>query len=458
MSTHLPADPMATRSFAQYAAELRSGTLSALSVVETYLERIRQLNPKIDAISVLDDARALAAAKSIDSLLHAGQDPGPLAGLPILVKDLYQVNGLTMTAGSRLDVQKIAPCDEGPIITSLRQAGCIILGKTRTTEFAMGGFNLTHPLPWNPCDLQIKRMTGGSSHGSAVSMAAGMCAFSLGSDTGGSVRQPAAFVGVVGFKASPEYWPTAGVFPMSPGLDSLGLFTKTVADAHWVVSNLPFVRNPSISGIDIPAKSLKFGLPSHHIFDHCDSESKQTFEQALERLRAAGLRVEGIEIPEVAEMDAVFGGMVPTDVLAFIGRDQFLAAEKILDPVVWARTQAAFDLKATDYIAIQRKFKDICQKVNKRLAGFDGWICPTIPQVAPPVKGYDSPEKIADWNGINTANTRPGNLFGQCGISLPMRGVLTGLPLGFQIMADPMTDDRLLRTAITVERLLGQGS
>jgi aspartyl-tRNA(Asn)/glutamyl-tRNA(Gln) amidotransferase subunit A len=458
MSTHLPADPMATRSFAQYAAELRSGTLSALSVVETYLERIRQLNPKIDAISVLDDARALAAAKSIDSLLHAGQDPGPLAGLPILVKDLYQVNGLTMTAGSRLDVQKIAPCDEGPIITSLRQAGCIILGKTRTTEFAMGGFNLTHPLPWNPCDLQIKRMTGGSSHGSAVSMAAGMCAFSLGSDTGGSVRQPAAFVGVVGFKASPEYWPTAGVFPMSPGLDSLGLFTKTVADAHWVVSNLPFVRNPSISGIDIPAKSLKFGLPSHHIFDHCDSESKQTFEQALERLRAAGLRVEGIEIPEVAEMDAVFGGMVPTDVLAFIGRDQFLAAEKILDPVVWARTQAAFDLKATDYIAIQRKFKDICQKVNKRLAGFDGWICPTIPQVAPPVKGYDSPEKIADWNGINTANTRPGNLFGQCGISLPMRGVLTGLPLGFQIMAAPMTDDRLLRTAITVERLLGQGS
>ena len=426
-----------------------------MSVVEAYLERIRQLNPKIDAVSVLDDGRALAAAKGIDCLLQAGQDPGPLAGLPILVKDLYQVNGLTITAGSRLDVREIAPCDEGPIIVSLRQAGCIILGKTRTTEFAMGGFNLTHPLPWNPCDLQIKRMTGGSSHGSAVSMAAGMCAFSLGSDTGGSVRQPAAFVGVVGFKASPEYWPTAGVFPMSPGLDSLGLFTKTVADAHWVVSNLPFVRNPSISGIDIPAKSLRFGLPSHHIFDHCDAESKQTFEQALVRLRAAGVRVEAIEIPEVAEMDAVFSGMVPTDVLAFVGRERFLAAEKILDPVVWARTQAAFDLKATDYIAIQRKFKDICQQVNRRLAGLDGWICPTIPRVAPPVEGYDSLEKIAEWNRINTANTRPGNLFGQCGISLPMRGVSTGLPLGFQIMAAPMTDDRLIRIAITVERLLG---
>jgi aspartyl-tRNA(Asn)/glutamyl-tRNA(Gln) amidotransferase subunit A len=455
MSTQLPADPLATRSFAQYAADLRSGSISALSVVEAYLERIRQLNPKIDAVSVLDDDRALAAAKGIDCLLQAGQDPGPLAGLPILVKDLYQVSGLTITAGSRLDVREIAPCDEGPIIVSLRQAGCIILGKTRTTEFAMGGFNLTHPLPWNPCDLKTKRMTGGSSHGSAAGMAAGLCAFSLGSDTGGSVRQPAAFAGTVGFKASPEYWPTAGVFPMSTGLDSLGVFAKTAGDAHWVVSNLPFVRNPSISGIDVPAESLRFGLPSHHIFDHCDAESKQTFEQALVRLRAAGVRVEAIEIPEVAEMDAVFGGMVPTDVLAFVGRERFLAAEKILDPVVWARTQAAFDLKATDYIAIQRKFKDICQQVNRRLAGLDGWICPTIPRVAPPVEGYDSLEKIAEWNRINTANTRPGNLFGQCGISLPMRGVSTGLPLGFQIMAAPMTDDRLIRIAITVERLLG---
>ena len=454
MSTQLPADPLATKSFAQYAAELRSGAISALSVVEAYLERIRQLNPKIDAVSELDEGRALAAAKGIDCLIGAGQNPGPLAGLPILVKDLYQVNGLNITAGSRLDVRKIAPCDEGPIITSLRQAGCIILGKTRTTEFAMGGFNLTHPLPWNPCDLKTKRMTGGSSHGSAAGMAAGLCAFSLGSDTGGSVRQPAAFAGTVGFKASPEYWPTAGVFPMSPGLDSLGVFTKTAGDAHWVVSNLPFVRNPSILGIDIPAESLRFGLPSHHIYDHCDTESKQTFEQALVRLKAAGVRVEAIEIPEVAEMDAVFGGMVPTDVLAFVGRERFLAAEKILDPVVWARTQAAFDLKATDYIAIQRKFKVICQQVNKRLVGFDGWICPTIPRVAPPVEGYDSLEKIADWNRINTANTRPGNLFGQCGISLPMRGVSTGLPLGFQIMAAPMTDDRLIRIAITVEELL----
>ena len=454
MSARLPPDPLATVSFAQFAQDLRAGRVSASSLIEIYLERIRQLNPKLDAVSELDAERALEAAKGIDLLLHAGHDPGPLAGLPVLVKDLYQVNGLATTAGSRMNVQDLVPRDEGSVISALRRAGCVILGKTRTTEFAMGGFNLSHPLPWNPCDSNTKRMTGGSSHGSAVGMAAGLCAFSLGSDTGGSVRQPAAFTGTVGFKASPEYWPTDGVFPMSAGLDSLGIFTKDVSDAQWVVSHLPFVRDTQSADVAISAASLTFGLPSHHIYDHCDAEAKQTFEQAVVRLREAGVRFEAIEIPEVAEMDAVFGGMVPTDVLAFLGRERFLAAEHVVDPVVWARTQAAFDLKATDYIAIQRKFSDICTHVNRRLAGLDGWVCPTIPQVAPPVAGFDSVQKVADWNRINTANTRPGNLFGQCGVSLPMKGVSTGLPLGFQIMAAPLQDDRLLRIARTVEQAL----
>ena len=454
MSLHLPPDPLATISFAQFARNLRSGQLSAHSLVEIYLERISQLNPKLDAVSELDAERALVVAKGIDLLLQAGQDPGPLAGLPILVKDLYQVNGLTITAGSRMNIQDLTPREEGPVILALRRAGCIILGKTRTTEFAMGGFNLTHPVPWNPCDSEVKRMTGGSSHGSAVAMAAGLCAFSLGTDTGGSVRQPAAFTGTVGFKASPGYWPTEGVFPMSPGLDSLGIFTKNAEDASWVVSNLPFESNEATSQVNLPPTSITLGLPSHHIYDYCDSEAKQTFEQALARLGDAGVQFKTIKIPEVTEMDAVFGGMVPTDVLAFLGRERFLVSEKILDPIVWARTQTAFELKATDYIAIKRKFEDICIRVNRRLTDLDGWVCPTIPRVASSVAEFDTVQKVADWNRTNTANTRPGNLFGQCGISLPIKGLTTGLPLGFQIMAPPLREDRLLQVAVTIERLL----
>ncbi len=452
--TGLPPDPLEHRSLADLARDIRSGAVSAQSLVETYLQRIRLLNPKLDAVSELDSDRALMAAKGIDLLLAAGQDPGPLAGLPVLVKDLYHVNGLSITAGSRMDLHGLTPEEEGPVIAALRQAGCIILGKTRTTEFAMGGFNLTHPLPWNPCDPDVKRMTGGSSHGSAVAMAAGLCAFSLGSDTGGSVRQPAAFTGTVGFKTTPDYWPLAGVFPMSPGLDSLGIFTLTVEDAVWVTAHLPFVLDSVALDTAIPPSALRFGLPTHHIFDFCDAETKEAFEHAVQRLRAAGVTFVDVEIPEVAEMDAVFGGMVPADVLGFLGRERFMAAEALLDPVVWARTQPAFDLRAADYIATQKRFNEISEGVRQRFHGLDGWVCPTIPTAAPPVAGFDSVAKVADWNRKNTANTRPGNLFAQCGISLPITGKASGLPLGFQIMGAPFQDDRLLQVALTVQNVL----
>lgn len=454
MTDKIPQDPLANRSFSDLARDLRSGLISSQFLVETYLQRIHFLNKKLDAVSELDEARAILAAKGVDFLLRAGQDLGPLAGFPVLVKDLFQVNGLSITAGSRLSLKGLTPEDEGPVIAALRQAGCIILGKTRTTEFAMGGFNLTHPLPWNPCDMDVKRMTGGSSHGSAVAMAAGLCAFSLGSDTGGSVRQPAAFTGTVGLKFTPEYWPTSGVFPMSPGLDSLGIFTTTVENALWVVSNLPFVLNREALDTRIPPSALRFGLPSHHIFDFCDAETKETFENTVKQLRAAGVTFVEIEIPEVTEMDAVFGGMVPADVLGFIGRERFAAAEQIVDPVVWARTKPAFELNAADYIATQKRFRQISKGVHQRFKGLDGWVCPTIPAVAPPVDGFDSVAKVADWNRINTANTRPGNLFSQCGISLPLRGRHSGLPLGFQIMGPPFQDDRLLQIALTVKSII----
>ena len=216
-------NPLEHVSLAQYAQDLRSGKRSVEATVDQYLKRISELNPKLDAITELDTVRALAAARGIDCLIAAGQDLGPLAGVPILVKDLFKIHGMKTTAGSRMNVDDLAPKEEGRFIQALRRAGCIILGKTRTTEFAMGGFNLTHPLPWNPVDMDVKRMTGGSSHGSAVAMAAGLCAFSVGSDTGGSVRQPAPFTGTVGYKSHRHYWPTDGVFPMSPSLDSVGI-------------------------------------------------------------------------------------------------------------------------------------------------------------------------------------------------------------------------------------------
>src|SRR5262249_37326030 len=154
-------------------------------------------------------------ARGVDRLLASGTDLGPLMGVPVTVKDLFTVEGMGRPKlGSALDVDDLVE-PEGAFIRRLKRAGCIILGTTRMTEFAFGLVNLPEPPPWNPCDLQVHRMPGGSSSGAAAALAAGMCALSVGSDTGGSVRHPAAMCGLVGLKTTVGMWPTDGVFPMS---------------------------------------------------------------------------------------------------------------------------------------------------------------------------------------------------------------------------------------------------
>jgi aspartyl-tRNA(Asn)/glutamyl-tRNA(Gln) amidotransferase subunit A len=216
---------------------LREGRSTAVELTQAALARIAALEPKLQAFMHLDAAGALAQAQAIDARRAAGEDLGPLMGVPVAVKDLFTVDGMPTTAGSRLDVQDLVP-KQGSFVNALQRAGCVIVGKTRTTEFALGGFNLDRAPPWNPCDMHVQRMTGGSSHGSAVAMAAGLAGFTVGSDTGGSVRWPAALCGVVGYKASARHWPCDGVFPLSPEMDSIGLFTQTAHDAAWVQAAL----------------------------------------------------------------------------------------------------------------------------------------------------------------------------------------------------------------------------
>jgi aspartyl-tRNA(Asn)/glutamyl-tRNA(Gln) amidotransferase subunit A len=245
---------------------------------------------------------------------------GPLMGVPVAVKDLFSVDGMPTTAGSRLEVQDLVPA-QGSFVDALLRAGCVILGKTRTTEFALGGFNLDRPPPWNPCDLDEPRMTGGSSHGSAVAMAAGLAGFTVGSDTGGSVRWPAALCGVVGYKASSSHWPCDGVFPLSPELDSIGLFTRSAHDAAWVHAALG--GQEPLPGPDVQALTL--AVPTQHFMDQLDEPVRRCFDAAVARLRAAGARIVSAETPEAGEIDEVFRSLVPADLLAFLGRDRVTA-------------------------------------------------------------------------------------------------------------------------------------
>lgn len=427
---------------------------SAREVASYYVQRINDLNPKLCAVTDINVDSVLLQADAIDSARKANVPLGPLAGIPVLVKDLYYVNGYTTTAGSRLDISGLLPSIEGPFIKKLRQAGCVILGKTRTTEFAMGGVNLTHPMPWNPVDMVTKRMTGGSSHGSAVAMASDLCGFSIGSDTGGSVRQPAAFTGVAGIKVSRSLWSTKGVFPLSSTLDSLGFFAKSVNDLRFIFWGLQSDQSSSIENFNPDTqRPVRLALPTNHFFDHCSKQVKSAFMTCVKALEQDGIEVVPIEIPEAVEIDPVFGELVPAEALAYIGLEKFLAAQDIIDPVVWQRASVAFNSTAVNYLKMQKRFHEVIESVRSRLESFDGWISPTVPMTAPESGSVTTVDEAALFNRINTANVRPGNLFDHCGISIPICESSSGLPAGFQLMSGTLSECQVLNLACRIEKI-----
>ena len=436
----LPASP-AEPGLRAVSAALLEGRTSAVELTQAALARIAALEPKLQAFAHLDPARAIDHARAIDALRAAGVNLGPLMGLPVAVKDLFSVDGMPTTAGSRLEVQDlVAP--QGSFVDALLRAGCVILGKTRTTEFALGGFNLDRPPPWNPCDPREPRMTGGSSHGSAVAMAAGLAGFTVGSDTGGSVRWPAAMCGVVGYKAGSSHWPCDGVFPLSPELDSIGIFTRSAHDAAWVEAALggqPLRPLPAV-------EALTLAVPTQHFMDQLDEPVQRCFVAAVARLRAAGARIVEAETPEAAEIDEVFRCLVPADLLAFLGRERVSTQFDRLDAVAAARLQVAFDVRADDYAKMLARRRVVQRLVAERSVGIDAWLTPTVPMLPQPTADFRSVADVADWNRRATRNTRPGNLFGQCGISMPIQhlgaeraGPSSGhaLPVGLQLCAAP---------------------
>lgn len=433
------------------ALALREGRVSALELAQESLARIGALEPRLRAFVHVDAARATSHARAIDQLRASGVDLGPLMGVPVAVKDLYTVDGMPTTAGSRIDIQDLVP-PQGSFVRALQRAGCVLLGKTRTTEFALGGFNFDPPPPWNPCDVEQPRMTGGSSHGSAVAMAAGLAGFTIGSDTGGSVRWPAALCGVVGYKASTTRWGGDGVFPLSPELDSVGLFTRSADDAALVEAALddrPLRPPPAV-------QALTLALPRQHFMENLDEPVARCFGEAVDMLRRAGARIVDIDAPEAGEVDEVFRSLVPADLLAFLGRDRMQRQIDRLDAVAADRLKVAFDVRADDYVKMLARRRAVERIVGARSRGIDAWITPTVPMLPQPTAHYATVAEVAAWNRLATQNTRPGNLFGQCGISLPIQHLGSPLPVGLQLCASPGQDSDLLALARAVEGVIGR--
>jgi aspartyl-tRNA(Asn)/glutamyl-tRNA(Gln) amidotransferase subunit A len=439
-------------SLAHFGARLRGGQVTAEATARMLLDRIERENDDVQAFTAIDADRAMAAARAADLCVAAGVDLGPLMGVPLALKDLYAVDGLPMTAGSRVDVQTRVP-SEGPLVRTLKRGGAVILGKTRTTEFAFGTFNPTHPTPRNPADRAVRRMPGGSSSGSAAAVGADLCFVGFGTDTGGSVRQPAALCGVAGFKATAGRLSMDGVFPLSPTFDSPGWFAHRVDDLALVWATLSGeerVRPPALD-------TLVFGRPDAHFFEGLEPAVANAVNRAERALQDAGVRIVSVTLPPLGELDAAFGAYLAAELVAHLGRERVVTSLSAMDPVVRMRIAPGLDLAAAEFLSMRARFIALAEAARVALSGVDAVITPACPRLAAPVAEYADPAVAANWSRETLRFTRPGNLFGLCGISLPIATEgRDALPVGLQLLARGGDDSRLLAIASVVESIIGR--
>jgi len=394
---------------------------------------------------------ARAAGAQADARRAAGVEVSPLAGLPVSVKDLIDIAGETTLAGST--VLKAAPParSDAPVVKRLRLAGAAIIGKTNMTEFAFSGVGLNphYGTPVNPADTETARIPGGSSSGSAVSVAAGLCVAAIGSDTGGSIRIPAALCGIVGFKPTARRVPSAGTIPLSTTLDTICAMTRSVDDCILVDSII--ADNPlQIPGL--PLAGLRLAVPQSVMLDGLEPHVAASFSAALSQLSAAGARIVDASFSLLAEAAGLNRFSVAE---AYAWHRELLARhEPEYDSRVATRIKAGAGMSAADYIDLHRRRHDWIARMEEELAPFDALIMPTVPIVAPPIAQLEaSEEAFFHANGLLLRNPSVINLLDGCAVSVPCHAPDT-LPVGLMIAGPALADRKVLAVARAIEKTL----
>jgi len=395
--------------------------------------------------------QARAAAEAADARVRAHVTLGPLDGAIVTIKDLFDVAGEVTRAGSKVIAAHGKPAAvDAPAVHRLRAAGAVIVAKTNMSEFAFSGIgaNPHFGTPGNPADRA--RIPGGSTSGGAIAVGDGMCEITIGSDTGGSTRIPAALCGIVGFKPSKWRIPTTGAFPLSSTLDSIGPMARTVsacAKADAVMAGEePHPFEPA------PLAGLRIGVPQGMPVDNLDETVGKRFAAALDDLRKAGARLTDEKmalIDEVAPVNAK-GGLVPPEGLAVHSARVEQYGDQV-DPNIRVRIDRARAITAGTYLEMIEARTRLAKAMDARLADLDVIAMPTCPIVAPTIAEVEAPDMWSRKNAMVLRNTSLGNFFDLTAISLPIPG--SGLPVGLMLVARNGHDHRLFRIAAAVERL-----
>ncbi|WP_284581526.1 amidase [Streptomyces sp. 2P-4] len=447
-------------SLAEAAEAIRTRRLSPVELTDSVLRRLELTEPRLNAYAAVTAERARADARTAAREIAAGRRRGPLHGIPMGLKDLIDVAGVPTSAGSRVRTGHRARADS-TVAARLAAAGAVLLGKTHTHEFAYG---LTTPQTRNAVDPG--RIAGGSSGGSAVAVAAGSATFAVGTDTGGSIRVPAALNGVVGLKPTHGLVPRHGVTSLSWSLDHVGPITRTVRDAGLVLDALAGhdPRDPASIAAPLAADrrppagtglaGLRIGVPRTYYFDRVDADVEAAVRRAIDGLRGLGARLVGVDIPMARHIQAVQWGLMVPEATAYHERTLRTVPELYQDDVR-VLLEAGALMPAGDYLRAQRARTLMRREWSRLLRGVHLVAAPAVPTTA-----VRAGQECVTWSdgtteAVSDAYVRlssPANITGFPALTVPVGRDASGLPVGMQLLGRPLGEEVLLRVGHAYEQ------
>ena len=449
--------PNLPRTIAELAPLLRRREVSPVEVAQSCLDRIEALNPSLNAFVTVTADSALEAAHAAELEIAGGKWRGPLHGVPVALKDLIDTAGVRTTSGSRLHKDRI-PSEDAEVVRRLKWAGAVLLGKNNLHEFAYGGSSLvsyfgeTHN-PW-----ALDHITGGSSGGSAASVAAGLCYAAIGTDTAGSVREPASLCGCVGLKPTYGRVSKRGVFPLSYSLDHVGMLAATVRDAAVILQAVAgydpidpratCVRvSDYVSGLGGSVRSLRVGTPRGFFFGDLDPEVSAATELALSVIKTlvSEIREVHLEVPTDRTLQAAESYAVHAD--------DVNKTPELYQPATLQRLQSGAGISAVEYVRQRNELDRARRFIEKVFAEVDLLVTPTTAAPAPAIAQLKKdPDALRPAELLLLRNTRPFNVWGLPAVSVPCGFTETGMPIGLQISGPHWREDTVLRLAYAYEQ------
>jgi aspartyl-tRNA(Asn)/glutamyl-tRNA(Gln) amidotransferase subunit A len=448
-------DNLEMQSAAEIGRLVARGRLDPVEVAEFFLDRIDRDRDNPSFILVTRE-RALKEAAASRTRHREGRAAGPLDGVPIAWKDLVDMAGERTTAGSALFADSPAKENDALIVANLAAAGMAALGKTNLSEFAFSalGLNPHFGTPRNPRDPATPRIAGGSSSGAAVAVAGGLAPCAIGSDTGGSIRAPSGFCGIVGFKTSEGRIDKHGVFPLSRTLDTIGPMAHTVEDCVLIDMALRGQSSTSVRPINLGG--VEFVVPDKSGIDDAQPEVAANLETVMKRLAAAGAKVRSGPVPSIGAMRALiagYGSLVAIEAYAEHRAILDSADAKRMDRRVVARAMLG-RVPERDVINLQRSREELIAELTDELKGAV-LVLPATPMTAPAIDALERDDEVFRAANVRTIHyTFLGNLFRMCGLALPSGADAAGLPTGVQFLAPGGDDERLLSIGLGMEKVL----